>query len=227
MAWGRKEAELPESLRGKTPEQIAEALQVSETEKTRFEGELTSTKTLLQQQTTELNNVKNALTALQTKPTATPVNNEPPKGPASIFDNEDQAFADRMGPLALTTLQNAARLARMTAESNITAKPVDRYILGKYKAEYDALVATLGLQAQTNEVAYYNCFKIVKADHVDELTDAAKKGTDLFSEAPANGAPPVVTSNGELTDEQKRMAKKFGISDADYKKSLSAIQFVG
>lgn len=193
-----------------------------------LETELTTTKSAQAQQATELAEVKASLQTLQNTRREAPKPETPPVNePTSFLDDENKAFNERAQPLYNATMENAARLAKMQVTQELQSNPRDRFILSKYGAEFDAFVAQLTPVQRTMEDAYRNCFKIVKANHVDEMLDSASRGTDFFTESSGGPPPPAEKKTEKLSAEESAMAKKFGISEADYMKSKSQIQQVG
>lgn len=193
-----------------------------------LETELTSTKTAQAQQATELAEVRASLQTLQSTRREAPIEAPPTTdGPTSFLDDEEKAFNERASPIWNATMMNSARLARMSVENEIQSNSRDRFVLNKYRNEFEGYVKTLSPLQTTMEDAYRNCFKLVKANHVDEMLDSASRGTDFFTESSGGPPPPAEKKADKLSAEESSMAKKFGISEADYLKSKSQIQHVG
>jgi phage I-like protein len=234
--WGKKDSELPEALRGLTPEQLVEQLasgKAAQDRLTALEPEVSTLKSeaarvpALQNQFTEL---QSRLTAIEAGPASktsvTPTNTVP-----SVLEDEDGAFNARLKPFANALMAQAAQNARQLAHMTLGRDPKKRYVLDKWGAEVDRLFATVPVHQQGNEASYLNCFKIVVADHMDELSlEQAKKDGAFSVEGGGNGTSTpqnqVLGSKADsLSDDEKRTAKKFGMSDEDFLKTRKGLVF--
>jgi hypothetical protein len=224
--WGgkkvEKEEDVPESLRGKTPEQIAQALADGETAKATLaakESETTTMKSDLQQ-------ARERIQALERNANP-PKPKEEQKGPTSVLVDEDAAFNERLSPFAVATLQNSARMARIIAEDRIKSDPKDGPVFRKFYTEYDALIKQLSLEQQALEASYDNVFSIIKGRHLHEILEAQKKGDGSLFVEPGGGSPPEQKPKEEkLNDQELAAASRMGVSPEDYLKSKKQIQFV-
>jgi len=230
MAWGRKEAELPESLKGKTPEQVAQEL--ADAAKMKADYETYQTKTgevvkLVETQKTELQQMRERLASLEANP---PKPRETGKEPTSVLVDEATAFREQLTPLAVANVQNTARIERMAAESRfLNGDKFEAAIFRQYRNEYETLANTLSLEQAASPGTYENVFAIIKGRHTVEILDMQKKGTGVFFTESGGHQPPndQPKKSDQLSDEEKRYAKKFGISEADYVKSRNEVPVMG
>jgi hypothetical protein len=211
--WGKKDEELPESIRNMKPEDLATAVQKA--------NEVDALKTQLSDATTKLSefdSVKSRLAQLESsvKPA---VKQEGPAAPVSFLENEDLAFAQRMQPFATLTLQNQARSAKFMAKQTLSGAKLAMFT--KYEGEIDEMMKSVDLAYQGTPESWLKVFNSVLGNHIDDITTAAKDGSDFFAETHVvgvgGGAPPV--DPNVLTEEDKRIAKRLGLTDDQYKAS--------
>lgn len=147
----------------------------------------------------------------------------------SFLVDENRAFAERAMPLAAMQLQTAAKVAKMAARSKVllSQKEGDPYFgqrmarfFDKHETEIDAYAKNVPLANQSHDETWLNMFKLVQADHLDELSGDKKVP---FVEGGIGGTAPTnieTTGKGDnLTDEEKKVAGRLGVSEADYLKS--------
>src|SRR6267378_1581727 len=126
MKWGKKDvddADLPEALRGKTPEQVAAALAEADTLKARvatLEGGNADVASKFESFTSTLTAMNEKLEQIATRAPARAEGNGggDQHEPASFLVDPDRAFNERAAPLAALTLQTAAVSARNAALQN-------------------------------------------------------------------------------------------------------------
>jgi predicted nuclease with TOPRIM domain len=229
MAWGRKEEELPASLKGKTPEQVAQELVDAVKLKTDYETLKTQSAALTtssETQKTELQQMRERLASLEANP---PKQKEPGKEPTSVLVDEATAFREQLTPLAVANVQNTARIERMAAESRfLNGDKFEAAIFRQYRNEYETLANTLNLEQAASSGTYENVFAIIKGRHTVEILDMQKKGTGVFfTESGGHQPPNESKKSDQLSDEEKKYARKFGISEADYVKSRNEVPVMG
>jgi hypothetical protein len=232
MPWGnKKDDELPESLRGLTPEQIAAKL--ADAESRAAAGVTVDTKidaaferfgaALTEQLTTKFGEFEARLPAPKVDPD--PTNRQEP---ANFITEPDRAFAERAAPLAAMATNSAAMTARMTFKdilrSRQRTKPGNRdaFLYDKYEGEIFELAKTVPAVQLGNIATWEHLFFNVKGRHADEIADALIKDDKTYFGAEVGGGTPperlIDVDKTKLTDVEKAVAKKFGISEDEYLK---------
>jgi len=238
MPWGnRKEEDLPESLKGKTPDQIAFELEEAKKLKERLDkldAKEAERDSMFQSFATTQSQLADTLKAVNERVTA------PPKAPASTESNEpasfitdpDLAFNQRVGPLAAITLQTAAMTAKQEAQRGFFRKQaseknnIDGTLFDRFESEILEMAKTCTPQQLANPATWAHLFYNVKGRHTDEIVSNPKAFfTEDASRAPNGGAPP---PGDTLTDQEKNIAAKMGVKPEDYlkhKKASTALPF--
>jgi len=227
MAWGRKEAELPESLKGKTPEQVAQEL--ADAAKLKADNETlkakqTELETASSTQRSELQQMRERLATLEANP---PKPREAGKEPTSVLVDEAAAFQEHLSPLALNQLATNARIEKMSFEQRVTG--LDAKVLSTYRQEYEDLCKRVSVEQAAQPGTFDNVLAIIKGRHTEEILDMQKKGTGVFfTESSSHQPPPTdAKKSDQLSAEEQAMARKFGISEKDYAASRNAIPVMG
>ncbi len=141
---------------------------------------------------------------------------------ANIAQRAVQEYAQRQGPGVGfdTQVEMAARIARGD-------DPEEQAIFDKWRTEIEATVMQVDVPQRANATVWVNAFKMVKGNHARELMDSVRgKGEENRAPGviirPGNGpaaptkAAPAPAGNAALSDEEKREARKFRISDERY-----------
>jgi hypothetical protein len=220
--WGRKDEELPDVLKGKTPEQIAAALAAAEAAVNEIPGlkeKLTTRESefgALQSTVTEAQARLQELETKLTSPKKTELAPTPDWG-----EDADAAFQDRMARTGLTqaTLQNTAILNRLAAVQRINTDPIKAAILRKYQSEVDGVFNNCNPREKADPTCYDNVLNLVIGRHIGEI-NALTKDPGFMS---PGGAPPPkaeTESTDTLNETQKLVAKRFGISEEQYMAQL-------
>ena len=159
---------------------------------------------------------------------------QPQNQMTSFLVDENRAFAERAMPLAAMHLQTAAKVAKMSARSKIqlSQKEGDPYygqrmarFFDRHETEIDKFASRVPLAQQAHDETWVNLFKLVQADHIDELSDKSA----LFVEGGAGGTVLASVDNDKkqetLNDAEKRVAQRMGISEADYLTSRKGLVY--
>jgi hypothetical protein len=218
--FGKKDEELPEILRGKTPEQVAAAMLGAE----EATAKIKDLETRYNSREAELGAVNSTLTSLQdafnaldarTKPTERKT--EPPKWE----EDAPAAFREGVAPIVQQTAITSATLSRMQDENNINSDPFHAAILKKYKSEVDDWYNRTRLVERTMPGCYQNVFSLVAGRHVQDINRMAQDKDSGFLPASGGATPPQPSDtggNGVLSEEQKLVCERLGISEDDYRK---------
>lgn len=157
----------------------------------------------------------------------------------SFLVDENKAFAERAMPLAAMQLQTAARVAKMSARNKLVTQQRDgdpyygqrmARIFDKFEGDIDKKATGVPLAQQTHDETWINLFNLVRGEHIEEILAAEKKGEkSVFTESGASSIAPGSVDNpvnpDTMTDEQKRIAKRMGISEDDYMKSRKELVY--
>lgn len=234
--WLRREVEpeLPEALKGKTPEQVATELAALQNKATELETLKASVVQKDQQLTTvnaELVRVTERIRTLEANPPKEPKPNSEaaPTQVTSVLEDEDKAFNERMRPLANAILSNSAQTAKMVAEARVRSDPVYNKLLTKYQKDVDTLFASVPPQYQQFPETYERVFRQVLGDHIQEISeDQVKSGTSLFVEG--GGGPPPLNQEADkntLNADEIEVARKMKIPQEAFLKSKGQMREAG
>lgn len=146
-------------------------------------------------------------------------------------EDADAAFNDRVTPILGQNLQFQADMVyeRVTEKLQATEP-----LFAKLKAEFDEELKNSPLTARANKKYVENCFNVVYGRHREEIRrdQLAGSGT-FFVETGRNQAGGNNNNNNQndatkiLSEEEKREARKFGLTDEQWLKTRNAIKFVG
>src|SRR5437868_9097628 len=120
VMWGKKDDELPEALRGKTPEQIAEALRKA----TEFEQSVTSLTASKTDLETKLSTQQSEMEQLRTKMTELEANQKPPERhveeePTSIWTDPQKFVNEQLRPTQDVALMSGMMSAKLYARQGL------------------------------------------------------------------------------------------------------------
>ncbi len=217
LPWFRKQGEeLPEALKGMEEKDLVDAIA-----KSKKVDDLEAKLTVAQEKANEVDTLREQLKTLDAKVNP-PVPPTPHTGPTSFLDNEDAAFNERLAPFAVASLKNQAESAKFIARQSL--KGTDAAIYDKYKSEIEDVMKTVDLNNAALPQTWVNALDIVAGRHRNDILKMATDKTDFFSEPVGRGGNGGPGSSGEgevvLTEEQKSLAKRLGITEDDYKKNV-------
>jgi hypothetical protein len=210
MPWWKPGTQMPAELENMDPQDLLNAVNKSKEVDTLRSELATATGKL-----SEVDAVKARLAELEAN-TPKPPTDPGPRRPLSVLEDEDGAFNERLAPLAGAMYTAQAQNARFIAKSQLG--PLDRKIWEKFEDEIDTVMKTVALQYQAMASTWNNALTTIKGRHFDELQKMASDKTDFFAEEAGSGGRggPQGPVLDELNDEDKRLAKRMGISEADY-----------
>lgn len=217
--------------KGKTSE--AEALAA----KTAAEGE----KTAREKAEKEAKELREALAA---RPNPEPGDKGGDNGgrnqPTSAPPNEAEWLTDPIGsfnkqvaPTAAVALHAAIMSARLLAENFIQRQgPLEKRLWDKYGQEVQAIVDGLDPQQRIIPQTWINQFVYVKGLHLNDIVKEGQKNGDAFFSETAGptggGLPnPAPENSDTLTEQEKRIAKRFGVTEENYLKRKKAQTYGG
>lgn len=241
----KEEEKLPPRLRDKTPEQVAKELE--DADKLKAEHELLKTRqaesdTKVTEIQTEFDKVKTALAAAEANRNKTPNNdnNRVDLTPENILEKPAEAINQRLAPLEALTIQNNARTARMLAQQQLdnadlasNGRSMDGRLFRAWTAEIDAESRKYAAVQLVNPEAWIGIFYHMKGVHADELSnpEIRKKKYNFLEPSsgpgtPANGDSKPKEGAESLTDQEKHVADKMGVSYENYAKRKKAMVMV-
>jgi len=226
-------------MKGKTTDQIAFELEEGKKLKERLEkleakdGERD---TMFQSFATSQTELVNTLKAVNERVVAPPARREPDGSgnhePASFITDPDQAFNERVGPLAALTMQTAAITAKQEALRGLQRKQateknnIDASLFERFEGEVLELAKNCTATQLANPATWVHLYYNVKGKHTDEIVSNPKS---FFTED-ASRSP--TSDNGlkedQSTDQEKSIASKMGVPIENYmknKKAATALPF--
>ena len=245
----KKEMEkIPAKWREKTPEEIAAALEASEKVAKDLELEKAARAAdaaKVDEIQTEFEKVKSQLAAAEANRNKPP-DKKSPEGvaatPENILENPSGVLDTRLAPLEAATIQNGVTTARIIAQQQLDNADVaannttmNGRLFRAWGQEIDAESRKYRPVTLMTPEAWLGIFWYLKGVHADELRDPeARKKKYAFLEPATSGAPAAGT-NGDgkpkdgpesLTDQEKHVADKMGVSYENYAKRKKTMQIV-
>jgi hypothetical protein len=215
--WGKHtEEDLPAELRGKSPQEIAEALRKAEaatTAATAAETARTAAETARAAQQTELDALKARNTELEAnqKPVVEqPIVQEPP----TIWTDPQQFIQDQTKGTTLLALQAGIMSAKMYFMQQLS--PRDVKIFKKYEKEVEQAVNAVQPHQRVMPQTWLNMLLYVKGMHDQEIAKAERDSTDFFSETPSRGVSELPAPQDKLTEEEEQICRTFHYDPVKY-----------
>ena len=161
----------------------------------------------------------------------------------SILENPDREITDKVNelnaPLANLTIQTSVQTARMLAQQQLNnadmasgGKNMDGRLFQAWGSEIDAEATKYRPIQLTTPQAWLGIFYYLKGVHADELRDPeTRKKKYNFLEPATSGAPPKGTDDKKtgvegLTDAEKHVADRMGVTYENYAKRKQSMQYV-
>jgi len=244
----KKELEkIPPELRDASPEDIVKKLQ--ETDKLKADLAAAQAKTAEQDtKVTEIQNefeqVKTRLAAAEAKPKG---DTKPPDRveatPENMLENPKGVLDTRLGPLEAATIRNGMTTSRMLAQQQLAnadmasgGKTMDGRLFQAWGAEIDAESRKYQPTTLMTPEAWIGIYWYLKGIHGDELRDpeTRKKKYAFLEPAASSAAGPNGPGSDSrpkdgpesLTDQEKHVADKMGVSYENYAKRKKAMVMV-
>lgn len=232
MGWGFKnkqeeDASLPARLKGKTPEQIEQELADAEALKARFDGleaANAATASRFESFSTELTSKFDQLMNKLTPPARPGTNADgTPKERPDFILNPDEAFNERVGPLASLSVNTATIVAKNAALQKLQARQrtvknnIDGTLFERFDAEITELAKSVPAVQLTNPDTWEHLFFNVKGRKSDEIVTSVREGKNDFFVEPSQTSP-ASKDGGEmtLTKQELRICEKMGTDPAKY-----------
>jgi hypothetical protein len=126
---------------------------------------------------------------------------------------------------------NRALLMLASREAKRETLGEKEYYHGAVKARTDALIESLPLAQRSNSGSLENCYKIACFDHQKEIAEGKIKArnTSGIFEGGSTGAPSggkAGEDSATLTEDEKKIAKNFGMSEKEWGASKREMTYV-
>jgi hypothetical protein len=243
MAWFNKDDEVPERLKGKTPQQILQELEAADALKAK-QTELEASSSVRDQEftatKTEFEATKARLAQLeanQNRREEPPPDQRQRTGPTSVLVDEDRAFSERVGPIAALALHSGALAAKQEARRQVEIRsrdPKNKNDLGiflRYEAEIEDLMSKEAPERKIMPQTWLNAFTYIKGIHVSDIVASVQKGESFGLEGGSSSqAPPEEPKDDKLSAEELRIAAKMRVSPENYlkqKKAMTTVAYHG
>lgn len=235
--WGnRKEEELPPELKGKTPEQVVQALKDAEALKTRLDALEAKDKerdSKFESFGTTQSELVNTLKAVNERiQPAAPVRQENNnQEPSSFLLDPDRAFAERAAPLAAITMQTAAITAKQEALRGLQRRQsteksnIDASLFERFEGEVLEMAKNCTAQQLANPATWVHLFYNVKGRHTDEIVS---NPSAFFTESATRTRVEDTKADDKLTEQEQAICAKMGVKPENYlknRKESSAMPF--
>lgn len=136
------------------------------------------------------------------------------------------AFNDSVQPLVLATINANSRATRR----EIFDDPKFEYYTGDFKKEVDALIDnSLAPSARNDQQSIENCYFLVLGKKTREIAEGKIKSRFAAVSTASAGTGTSKTDQTDttpLTDEEKRAASRFGMTEAEYGKIKKELNYV-
>lgn len=136
--------------------------------------------------------------------------------PMSMDDLRQMAYTDPLRATAIvfnTMSQPLVKEFRAIGEKFAEAQVSAKADYKRFRGEVHEVVGKMNTDMRAKPEAWERAYEMVRGRHIDELVKEAVTGATAPS-GPARGAP--TKRKVELTDEQRQIAKKLGVTDEDY-----------
>jgi hypothetical protein len=179
---------------------------------------------------TEFQKIKSALEAKEKTPAK-------PEEPADFDTDPQKAFDQQVRPLAEVAVLNAKNTAKILAQQQLdnndmaSGSSMDGRFFRAWGAEIDAEANKYQPQQMITPEAWLGIFYYVKGRHSDELANPEiRKKNYAFLESGRSNTPPPPDKEekkDQLTEEQKTIARKMGVSEEKYLENMKKFTYSG
>lgn len=238
MPWF-KDDEVPDRLKGKTPQQILAELEAADSLRTKHMELEASAATRDQEfaaSKTEFETTKARLAELEANRLHESENQNQNRdqrrtGPTSVLVDEEGAFAERLGPVAALALHSGALSAKQEARRQVETRSRDSKnkndlgIFLKYEAEVEDLMSKEPPERKVMPQVWLNAFTYIKGIHVNDIISSVQKGEAFGLEGGSTSqALPLEQQDDKLSAEELRVAAKMRVSPENYLKQKKAMK---
>jgi len=233
----KREEALPKELEGKSLEDVVGAFKkVGELEGkvTQLSNERTQEREAVQALNTQFQDIKAKLASVEAnRNSPTPA---APEERANFIEDGDTAFNQRAKPIVDVALQSAVMTSKILAQQQLDnadmssgGKSMDGRYFRAWDSEISDYAKRVSLPQMATPQAWINIYFLVKGRHSDEINDpeARKKKYNFVESATSSAAPPPPPSKTgveSLTDQEKHVADRMGVSYENYAKRKAQMQ---
>lgn len=219
--WGKKdEDDIPEELKGKTPQEIATMLREAQQLKTQLDTlavDKTKTDTQLAEiQAQQAENLR-LIEELKTnqKPPEKPVTPEP----ANPWIDPDKWLRESTQDTQNIALVSGVMSAKMYARQTLSQR--DAKIFTKYEKEIDQVMQGYQPVQRIIPDNWVLALTLIKGRHDQEISKMERDGTDFFSEESSGGRPPEPEPEVKLTPDEEDACRRMHWDPKEYLKNRS------
>ncbi len=177
------DSDLPEEIRGKTPQQLAESIKASkaalEIAKDEEAKRLTA-EAERDTQKTEFEKLKERLAAVEADPRLRQQQQQQADEPATIYSEPERFIDERTRGTQQLALAAGIMSAKMYAMQQLA--PRDVKIFRKYEKEVETVVGSYPPAAQVSPQSWMNALIYIKGLHDTDIAKAESTHTDFFAE---------------------------------------------
>lgn len=232
---------LPKVFENKSEDDIVKMLEESAKDKEELQG----LRTKVADQDKAVDEIKTEFDKVKSRLADAEANrNKPPEKKqddevVSFIDDPEKALAQRVGPLAAITIQNSAQTSRMLAQQDLDnadlasgGKTMDGRLFRAWSRELDQEARKYPTQTLTTPDAWKGIFYYLKGVHAEELNnpEIRKKKYNFLEPSSTTVSTHVEdekkTPSDQLTDAEKHVADKMGVSHENYLKRKKAMTVV-
>jgi len=242
----KEQEKIPAKWRDKTTEEIAAELDASDKLRADLATEKLARETdskKVEEIQTEFEKVKTQLATVEANR-----NKQPDKKPDSveataenILENPKGVLDTRLGPLEAATIRNGVTTSRMLAQQQLDnadmasgGKDMNGRLFRAWGSEIDSEARKYQAVQLMSPEAWIGIFWYLKGTHADELRDPdVRKKKYNFLEPSVNGGPGPNADGDKkkdgvegLTDAEKHVADKMGVTYENYAKRKKSMQMV-
>jgi len=221
MKWserfGRQDSEIPKELEGKTPEEIAAALQKAADIETKLQTAETARQTAegaLATANTQFEDMKTKLAALEAGHGNQLDTVVDPDEPPSPWIDPAKFVQDQTKGTTAVALQAGMMTARMYFQQGLQGDDIK--IFSKYSGEVDKIIGTFVPEQRVMPQSWFNAFLYVKGLHLNDIMKAKQDNTDFFSETASRGVNQEPPPADRLSPDEEEVCKKFHYDPAKY-----------
>ena len=242
MAWldriNAKKDKVPAMFQDKSEDDILKMMADAANDKakvTELEGKIVAQEQEQDRFKTQFEEVKTRLVAAEAnRNTPSPKKEEE----HDFIEHPNEAFNERIAPTQNLAVQTAAVTSRMLAQQQLLnadavsgGQLMDGRLFQAWQSEIDIEAKKYPVVTLLKPEAWIGIFYYLKGIHADELRDPEirkKKYNFLESATPPGGQPPPPQKKDgveALTDQEKHVADKMGVSYENYAKRKATMQF--
>ena len=213
----RGNEEIPEELRGKSPQEIAQMLADAKKDKqllTDLQASSTTTSQQLTEIQTRLNEKDQEIAQLRAAQQPAQPTNQPE--PANYLTEPERFVADQTRDTQNLAIVSGIMAAKMYAKQSLSQRDVK--IFNKYEKEIEQTMQGYSPVQKVVPDNWITALTLVKGRHDLEIRQMETSG-DFFSETPSGGGAPEPAPEAKLTAEEEEVCRVMKWDPKQYLKS--------